>query len=318
MKLFARDPKLVFGLLAKANFVVTGAVLAFAWSPNVYVAVVANVVISACLAFTLPGVLAALSIAIPPRARSVGFSMGSVFVLAGMLTLPLVAAGGEVEQVVVYDSRDVPQPDPTRADESLNRYVFEKSVLFNNGDGSYSAGRIDLYRIGLGLRRWRHHGGAHALDPGGGAVDRAVLEHHSQPTGLPLVLAALPEHHGVFRDVSHNPHLLDRAIDTHPRDLSLEALRARAWSVMEPSSLTRLAELVDEFGWARSSGLGTDDLHEADDASSAGRIATLLIEAERDLPTDLDERVLRMGGEVIVVPAARMPTRSGIAATYRF
>ncbi|MDD9369203.1 MAG: MFS transporter, partial [Acidimicrobiales bacterium] len=95
MKLFARDPKLVFGLLAKANFVVTVAVLAFAWAPNVYVAVAANVVISACLAFTLPGVLAALSIAIPPRARSVGFSMGSVFVLAGMLTLPLVAAVGD-------------------------------------------------------------------------------------------------------------------------------------------------------------------------------------------------------------------------------
>ena len=95
MRLFARDPKLVFGLLARANFVVTGAALAFAWSPNVYVAVAANIVISACLAFTLPGVLAALSIAIPPRARSVGFSMGSVFVLAGMLTLPLVAAVGD-------------------------------------------------------------------------------------------------------------------------------------------------------------------------------------------------------------------------------
>ena len=95
MKLFARDPKLVFGLLARANFVVTVAVLAFAWAPNVYVAVAANVVISACLAFTLPGVLAALSVAIPPRARSVGFSMGSVFVLAGMLTLPLVAAVGD-------------------------------------------------------------------------------------------------------------------------------------------------------------------------------------------------------------------------------
>ena len=95
MRLFARDPKLVFGLLARANFVVTVAVLAFAWAPNVYVAVAANVVISACLAFTLPGVLAALSVAIPPRARSVGFSMGSVFVLAGMLTLPLVAAVGD-------------------------------------------------------------------------------------------------------------------------------------------------------------------------------------------------------------------------------
>ena len=56
----------------------------------------------------------------------------------------------------------------------------------------------------------------------------------------------------------------------------------------------------------------------SDAASAAGRIATLLVEADRELPTDLDERVLRLGGEVIVVPAARMPTHSGIAATFRF
>jgi Bacterial archaeo-eukaryotic release factor family 6 len=31
------------------------------------------------------------------------------------------------------------------------------------------------------------------------AVDRAVLEHHSKPSGLPLILAALPEYHTLFR-----------------------------------------------------------------------------------------------------------------------
>lgn len=41
---------------------------------------------------------------------------------------------------------DVPQPDPTQSDESLNRYTFEKAISFNNGDGTFSAGRIDLYR----------------------------------------------------------------------------------------------------------------------------------------------------------------------------
>jgi len=95
MKLFARDPKLVFGLLARSMFVITIAALVFAWAPYVGIAVAANVVISACLAFTMPGVLAALSIAIPPRARSVGFSMGSVFVLVGMITLPVIATVGD-------------------------------------------------------------------------------------------------------------------------------------------------------------------------------------------------------------------------------
>ncbi len=95
MRLFAKDPKLVFRMLARTMFVVALAALVFAWAPWVWLAVAANVMISGCLAFVLPGVLAALSIAIPPRARSVGFSMGSVFVLAGMLTLPLIATVGD-------------------------------------------------------------------------------------------------------------------------------------------------------------------------------------------------------------------------------
>jgi branched-chain amino acid transport system ATP-binding protein len=95
MKLFAKDPTLLFGLLAKGIFVVAIAVLGFAWSPNVVVAIACHVVISACLAFTLPGIFAALSLAIPPRARSMGFAMGSVFVMTGMLLLPLIAAAAD-------------------------------------------------------------------------------------------------------------------------------------------------------------------------------------------------------------------------------
>jgi hypothetical protein len=30
-----------------------------------------------------------------------------------------------------------------------------------------------------------------------------VFEHHSRRSGLPLILAALPEHHHLFRRVSH-------------------------------------------------------------------------------------------------------------------
>lgn len=150
------------------------------------------------------------------------------------------------------------------------------------------------------------------------AVDRAIHEHHSKPSGLPLLLAALPEHQGVFRSISHNPALLDDGITASPHGLDLDELRDRAWAVVEPAYLNRLADLADEFGWARSSGLGTDDPAEADAAATAGRIATLLVEAEREPPGDLDERVLRMGGEVVVVPGARMPSRSGIAATFRF
>ena len=48
------------------------------------------------------------------------------------------------------------------------------------------------------------------------AVDSAVLEHHSRPSALPLILATLPEHQQLFRRISRNPFLLDSGIDVYP------------------------------------------------------------------------------------------------------
>jgi hypothetical protein len=121
------------------------------------------------------------------------------------------------------------------------------------------------------------------------AVDRAVMDHHSQPSGLPLLLAALPEHHHLFRAVSRNPLLAPVAIDIHPDDLSLDALRERAWRLVEPNYLERLRHLVEAYGTATSKGLGTDDIPQAAKAAMAGRIATLLIEADRQIPGAMND-----------------------------
>ncbi len=62
----------------------------FALAPNVYIAVALNCVISASLAVVGPGVLAALSLAIPPRARATGFSVASLWIIPGLLILPFI------------------------------------------------------------------------------------------------------------------------------------------------------------------------------------------------------------------------------------
>ncbi len=173
-------------------------------------------------------------------------------------------------------------------------------------------------------------------------VDRAVLEKHSRPSGLPLILAALPEHHHPFRQVSHNPFLMEGALAVSPDSLTIDELRERAWQVVEPQYKARVAELAHGFAAAKSKGLGSDDLAEAARAAAAGRVATLLIEADRQVAgrldgstgrvevadlgdpqvddplDDLGELVARMGGRVMVVPADQMPVRTGLAATYRF
>lgn len=42
----------------------------------------------------------------------------------------------------------VPQPQPTQADVAQNAYVFERDVEFDQGDGTKTIGRIDLYKRG--------------------------------------------------------------------------------------------------------------------------------------------------------------------------
>ncbi len=174
------------------------------------------------------------------------------------------------------------------------------------------------------------------------AIDRAVMEHHSRPSGLPLILATLPENHHLFHRISHNPFLLPGGLTINPDVLPIDELRERAWQVVEPQYQARLAALADEFAVAKSNGLGSDDLAQVAQAAAAGRVATLLIEADRqiavrldgstggievadlghpqvdDLLDDLSELVGKMGGRIMVIPAEQMPGETGLAAIYRY
>jgi len=172
-------------------------------------------------------------------------------------------------------------------------------------------------------------------------VDRAVLEHHSRPSGLPLMLAALPEHHHLFRAVSHNPFLMASGLMADPQSLTHDQLRHRAWEVAAPQQQARQAAWRESYAAAAAKGLGSDDLPQVAHAAVAGRVATLLIEAERqvagridgstgridsaelgsprvdDVLDDLGALVERMGSVVHVLPAERMPCRTVVAASFR-
>ncbi|HEV7720054.1 MAG TPA: MFS transporter [Iamia sp.] len=91
-RLMAKDTSLVMRFLSLVAVVVSAALLVFALAPNIVVAVAANVVIAGSLAVLGPGILAALSLAIPPRARSIGFSVGALWVMPGLVFLPILGA----------------------------------------------------------------------------------------------------------------------------------------------------------------------------------------------------------------------------------
>ncbi|MEQ1700707.1 MAG: MFS transporter [Ilumatobacteraceae bacterium] len=89
-KRFMADMRGLIQFLAKVAVGTSVVSIGFAISPNVIVAVAFNCVISATLAVVGPGILVALSLAIPSRARATGFSVASLWVIPGLFILPLI------------------------------------------------------------------------------------------------------------------------------------------------------------------------------------------------------------------------------------
>ena len=89
-RLLARDPGLVLRFIALTSVVQGGLAVLYATSPNLGVAFGAAATIIICGAILGPGILAVLSMVAPPRARAMVFSIGSLWILPGLLVLPFV------------------------------------------------------------------------------------------------------------------------------------------------------------------------------------------------------------------------------------
>ncbi|ACF45209.1 MAG: hypothetical protein OQK66_02030 [Prosthecochloris sp.] len=173
-------------------------------------------------------------------------------------------------------------------------------------------------------------------------VDKGILDHHSQQSGLPLLLAALGENQGLFRQISQNPFLMNEGIDFNPDALKNGSLHEKSWAVVEPQIRSRMDALLQEYEAAQPKGMGSGDLEQVAAAAAAGKVATLFIGSDVQVPGRLDrvsgaieldelvdpevddllddigELVLEKGGVVRVIPSDRMPTMTGIAAIFRF
>ncbi|HET6557916.1 MAG TPA: hypothetical protein VFG54_11420, partial [Prolixibacteraceae bacterium] len=78
-------------------------------------------------------------------------------------------------------------------------------------------------------------------------IANVVEENYSKPSGWPVILAALPEHHNLFHKVSKNPYLLKDGITINPNALSVDKLNAMAWQIMEPEYMNKLDRIVHRF-----------------------------------------------------------------------
>lgn len=172
-------------------------------------------------------------------------------------------------------------------------------------------------------------------------VDRKVISLVSEPTGLTLIPVGIEENLAMFRAVTKNRFASSDAVTGDWTNWSLHEIREKAWKVFEKHYLARLAKIREDFGTAVAQGRGTGELVEAAKAATTGRVGVLLIDADRAIPgtidavtgelrpdvasaatgdmlDDLAEMGLRTKAQVIVTPASQMPTKSGLAAIYRY
>ncbi|HEV3367121.1 MAG TPA: MFS transporter [Acidimicrobiales bacterium] len=91
-RLIQRDPGLILRFLAAVALFTSALLVFFALVPVLWVTIVIHMGISASLAAVGSGIYASLSLAIPARSRSLGFSMGAIWVIPGLVVLPLIGA----------------------------------------------------------------------------------------------------------------------------------------------------------------------------------------------------------------------------------
>ena len=89
-RLMMRGAGHVMRFLAVVTVVITGAWAVFALAPVLPLAIAANAVISGSFFLLVPGIYAVMSLAVPAKVRSFGYAIGTLWILPGLLLLPVV------------------------------------------------------------------------------------------------------------------------------------------------------------------------------------------------------------------------------------
>ena len=184
-------------------------------------------------------------------------------------------------------------------------------------------------------------------------VDDTVHEKVSRRSELPLVLVAQARLAATFRGLAKNPLLLEEHVTSDPHLMAADTLAASVRPLVAAARRRVVERELRAFGHAHGRGLAQGDLADVARAAVAGRVATLLIEADRfetgrldhatgaivfagpaggpqartgaatavtgeDLFGAVAETVLLHGGTVLALARLEMPTESGVAAIDRY
>ena len=93
VKAVGTDPGKLLRMIAAASFVIGAGILMVAFAPVLAVAVIGNMIASSAGAVITAGLFLSVSLVVPPRVRSMGFGMGSLYAVPSLLiVLPIIGA----------------------------------------------------------------------------------------------------------------------------------------------------------------------------------------------------------------------------------
>src|SRR5262249_57617719 len=89
-RLLAKGAGHVLRFLAHVSVVIAFGWVVFALAPWLPLAIAANAIISASFFLLVPGIYTVLSLAVPAKVRSFGFAISTLWLLPGLLLLPVI------------------------------------------------------------------------------------------------------------------------------------------------------------------------------------------------------------------------------------
>ncbi|MFU8802227.1 MAG: hypothetical protein ACNA8W_00320 [Bradymonadaceae bacterium] len=183
-------------------------------------------------------------------------------------------------------------------------------------------------------------------------IDQGVTEYLRDQNG-PLILAAVDYHHPMYQEVNSLENLVEEGIHGNVQYWNAKELHEKAWPIARKVADRKLEEALRL--WERSYGQGgtEGDLSNLGRLIIEGRIHLLFIDKDRrvwggydletgavrvgtgeqeragaitdgdpsaealDILDEFAEQVIIHGGEALLVPSEKMPTRTGVAAILR-
>ncbi|PRD56463.1 hypothetical protein [Sphingobacterium gobiense] len=170
-------------------------------------------------------------------------------------------------------------------------------------------------------------------------VDQAILEHYPIPQHIPILLAALPEHHTHFLRISKHINFAPVHIQLNPQSLNKNALLEKVQEIFDKIRDKRKKELLERYHLALPENLSSLDPGDVVRDVIDGKVDVLCIENGKSIDGHIDvvERKIvqtdgqhtdvinelaclafNHGGSVIVLDEEEMPSETGIFTINRY